>query len=318
MNDRQATYCDFGTLARRVSSLAVLAVMVMAVAFASLVTATSASASTTVFWEDFDGYNYFPDDHPAHDPVNFGVPLPAEGADKNWWGGRFEAPDHPISSDPIEDIYLDLAVQKWPGGSKSGPDPVARVGDDAGILFKVDTSNLLTAVLSFDWRLFSATSHDKLVVGYTTLDLDPFFVPFNDGTLTVSPSIATPGGGNTNLIADFFNEPTIGNGSNSNMQNWWANDWTQLMRANMNDWDTEVFAIPAGQSEVWIAFWIDNGDGDFAKLDNIHVSGQLVPEPSTWLMAVMGAVLSACVAIRRRWAGKKGRAAHLGSDCAQS
>jgi hypothetical protein len=291
--------------------------MILAAVFASLAVGSPARGDT-VFWEDFNGYSYFPDDHPAGDPVNFGTPIIAEGADNNWWAGRFEQPDGAISSDPIEDIYLDVGVQKIPGGGRPQPDPVGRVGDDAGILFKVDTSNLTVATLTFDWRLFSVESQDKLVVGYTTLDLDPYFDPFIDDDLSVSGTIATDGGGNVNLIADFYNDPSIGNGNNTTMELWWANSWTQLMRDNDTDWNTEVFALPVGQSEVWIAFWIDNGDGDFAKIDNIHVEGTQVPEPSTWLMAAMGAVLSGCVAVRRRLAAKKGRAARLGSDCAQS
>ena len=38
-----------------------------------------------------------------------------------------------------------------------------RVEDDVGLLFSVDTTDLVDVVLSFDWRTFSADSADQLV-----------------------------------------------------------------------------------------------------------------------------------------------------------
>lgn len=270
---------------------AATAVIVIGVSFA-------ATASTdVVFMETFNGYlpsppgAGFPDEHPNNDPVNFGTPLIAEGADNDWFAARFETPDSPLTSNTSEDTYLDVGVQKIPGGGRPSPDPVGRVGDDAGLLFKVDTSNMTEAFLMFDWRNFSTNSGDKAVVGYTTLDLDPFFSNFNDGSLSVSSGVATPGGGNDNPIADFLNDPNAGNGSQSDAENWWANNWTELLRKRKESWQTETFTIPTGETELWIAFWIDNGDGDFLKIDNVKVFGTVIPEPASAALLTLGSLI---------------------------
>ncbi|RMH21071.1 MAG: hypothetical protein D6698_03170 [Gammaproteobacteria bacterium] len=237
---------------------------------------TASASVDLLFHEDFNGYTVFPDEFPNNDPINFGVPLTSEGADNDWYGARFELPDNPIHPNPIQDILLDIGVQKIPGGGRPSPDPVGRAGDDAGLLFKLDTTGYENVQLTFDWRMFSAGSADKLVVGYTTLDLDPFFGP--------------------ERVADFLNEPAIGNGSQSTVVAWWADHWTQLLRDNNgNYWTQSTFALPDNTPEIWVAFWIDNGDADFTKIDNINVTGTLIPEPASLVLFVAG-----CAVIRGR------------------
>ena len=49
---------------------------------------------------------------------------------------------------------------------------------------------------------------------------------------------------------------------------------------------------------LWVVFWLDNGEGDFGKVDNVNVTATAVPEPSALgLVAVAGA---ACALRRRR------------------
>jgi hypothetical protein len=35
---------------------------------------------------------------------------------------------------------------------------------------------------------------------------------------------------------------------------------------------------------IWVAFWLDNGEGDYGKIDNVHVTGTPIPEPGVVLL----------------------------------
>jgi hypothetical protein len=219
------------------------------------------ASALTLFWEDFDGYKDFPAREPWFDPINRGVPEISEGADELWFGARFEKPDSPCRRGGVG---CDLAVQKF--GGRSNPTPVGRFADDAGLLFSVDTTGLAQVMLSFDWRTFSASSADQLVAGYFVGDI-PLSAFGKDRT------------------ADFLSGPYA-----------WAS-WTTLIVENAHDAFTHhVFSLPANAGTLWIAFWLDNGDHDYGKIDNVHVSGVRaapppVPEPGAALL--LGAALCA-------------------------
>jgi hypothetical protein len=215
-----------------------------------------AAAADILFWEDFNGYTHFPEQIPAGDPVNTGVPRVSEGADQTWYGARFEQPDSTCSGGSIN---CDLAVQKIGGGSNSTP--VGRFEDDAGILFRVDTTNWQDIFVSYQWRTFRAESMDELVAGYFVGDI-PLSVFGSDLTADL---ISTPYG--------------------------WPN-WVEMDRdAAHSTWTTQSFALPSNVGPVWVAFWLDNGEGDYGKLDNIAVSANmLIPEPSTALLCLAGLV----------------------------
>jgi hypothetical protein len=245
-----------------------------AVAIICLIACVGANADT-LFWEDFNGYTSFPDEIPDNDPVNKGLPLQSEGADEFWYGGRFEQPDS-------GSIDSDLAVQSFGGGTNTTP--VGRVEDDAGILFNISTVNLETATLSFDWRTFLAETTDRLKVGVYVGTLNFGVSRYHD------------------WYADF---------GQTGAENWWANSWTQLLSVQAsNSWHSETFALPLNEPSVWVAFWMDNGEGDYAKIDNVHVQGtEVVPEPASMLLAALGGAACACVAMRRRLSGKTRRKA---------
>jgi hypothetical protein len=236
-------------------------------AVTTLLATVAPAGADTLFWEDFDGYTSFPAQDPIGDPVNPGVPLQSEGADEVWYGARFEAADSYCY--PMGSVDCDLAVQKV-GNLTTNPTPVGRFEDDAGILFSVDTSGYQDVTLEFDWRTFSATSGDMLVVGYFLGDI---------------PEAAFT----ADMTADFRTGP----------YNW--TNWVELDRQNAHStFSHETWALPDDVGPVWVAFWLDDGEGDYGKVDDVHVSATLIPEPATALLLALGlAALSAGRRARR-------------------
>jgi hypothetical protein len=236
--------------------------------------------------ESFDGYTYFPDEKPDNDPVNFGVPLQSEGADSAlWMGARMEAFDN-------NPIYEDIGVQSI-GGSGNNT-PVGRMGDDAGLVLRVDLTGMTNMTLDFDWRTFRVDSSDRLVVAYYV----------GDGTEFQVEGLGTP-----NNIYDWYNDDDLGGGvmdlSGGLANSWYVDNWVELMRVTgSNSFTHEHFDITfddpsVEDSVVYVAFWMDNGDDDFGKIDNVLVMADpLVPEPSSMVLALMAV---ATLGWFRRW-----------------
>ena len=60
----------------------------------------------------------------------------------------------------------------------------------------------------------------------------------------------------------------------------------------------ELFSLPDEVAYLYVAFWMDDGEGDYGKLDNVVVTANaVVPEPSVAPLLVAGA--AALVARRR-------------------
>ena len=221
------------------------------------------ASAATVFSENFEGYTSFPDQIPWGDPGNKGIPKISEGAAEVWYGGRFETPDN-------GSIDSDLYIQKVGGGSN--PTHTGRFEDDAGLLFKLNTTNLDNITLSFDWRTFLAETNDRFVAGYHVGPISGF------GACT--------GEGEAGCFADLRTSlPWYRTGM---MGKTLTGNWTQLLRANAaNSWSNQTYLLPdavENQSEVWFAFWLDNGEGDHGKLDNVTVTATVVPVPAAmWL-----------------------------------
>jgi hypothetical protein len=228
--------------------------------------------AATLFAENFQGYTSFPAQIPAGDPVNPGLPVWWEGAHETWYGARFDWPDDGTSIDD------DLAVQKYGGGSNSTH--TGRVTDSAGMLFHVSTVGYDSVTMSYDWRTFLASGNANIKVGYYVGNLA--------GHLEVD------------LIPDFANFHTEFG------VNWWNDAWVQTTSGQNNNWQHQNVNLPAGQADVWVAFWMDGSNCEYGKFDNVIVKGtQTVPEPSSIFIALIGGGLCACVAIRRRSAARQ-------------
>ncbi|HEU4430491.1 MAG TPA: PEP-CTERM sorting domain-containing protein [Myxococcota bacterium] len=237
-----------------------------AAAFALALSAQSGSA-VTLFSEDFDGYTSFPVQYPSGDYVNPGLPNMAEGADETWYGARFEGL---LGGTPLS-IDSDLAVQRFgdsfDGTGPGNQTPVGRFEDDAGLILQVSTVSFTSAMLEFDWRTFSTSTSDLVRVGYFA-SATP--IPF------------------TLYSGSHYLDARTGPYA-------WSN-WTELMvDGQQGTFEHESFSLPTGVAYLYVALWMDDGEGDFGKLDNVVVTA--LPEPTTGLLLALGL---AGVAARRR------------------
>ncbi len=212
----------------------------------------------------------------------------AAGASNDWYAAVFEADDDGY-------VATDVGIQATGGGTNSSR--VGLVKDDSGMLISIDTTGQENLSLSFDWRTFAADSGDELVVGYFVGDLtagkttgfnawrEINLSPTGNASTGLSGGPAEDGAWNWNPV----------NGANSG-------NWVELFRSGDNgSWDSETLSFGAdadNQSEVWLAVWLDNGNHDIGKFDNLVVTSSPIPVPATlWLL---GSGLLGFVGIARR------------------
>ncbi len=157
----------------------------------------------------------------------------------------------------------DLAVQRIGGGWNQTP--VGRVEDEAGMAFRIDTVGYQSATLEFDWRTFLVSGADRLRVGYFVGNI---------------PGFAT---------SDYFDARGTPYA--------WSN-WTPLLAGKGDTMVHATYSLPVGAASLWVVFWLDNGEGDYGKFDNVNVNAvpTPVPEPALSLLAVLAA---AAVTLRR-------------------
>lgn len=240
-----------------------------------------------VFNETFNNFdNIFNDSHEYYEK-EWGVPEQGpNGSDEVWYGGRFEQPDG-------GSIKYDLGIQENGGYSSYGHSdarytPVGRLEDDAGIIFKLDPEDGIgyeNITLAFDWLVEGAMNNpedpsDSLVVGYYVGDLE-----------------ADMGAFDANNERDFYAD--LGH---QGVKDWWADDWNEIFRndeQSPNGFRSEILTIAdiidadiSTVDEIWIAFWLDNGNNQYSKIDNIVVEATLIPEPSTALLLGFAGLLA--------------------------
>ncbi len=203
-----------------------------------------------IFSETFDNFS---------NGEHYGVPYKGpNGADEVWYAARFEHPDG-------GSIHWDVSVND----AAYPYDHYGRVEDDAGLLFKID-AGYEDITLSFDWRTHSTTSGDRFKAAYYIgNDLG-----FNATTRTLN--FVDIQGGHNNAVA------------------WYNANWNPLLSGlNYNSWKPESFtlddSIVMGQ-EIWVAFWMDNGEGDKGKFDSVVVEASVIPEPAAALLLGVAAL----------------------------
>jgi hypothetical protein len=250
--------------------------------------AVCSAGSIVVVDEDFDGYTMFPNIKPvsSNDHVNLGVPLVVEGADSPLWlAARFEAGGNVAGAKSINN---DVGVQRE-GAPGINDTPVGRVGDNAGLILRLDLTGLVDVTLDFDWRTYlsEVADGDKFVVAYYK----------GDGTAFQPEGLGTP-----NNTYDYFNDPQLGNGS----ETWYNDNWVELLRDGPdNNFTHETFALP-GDDIVYLAFWNDDDDTevDYAKIDNVLIMADPkpnendIPEPGSLMLLILG--VAACSMAARR------------------
>ena len=233
--------------------------------------------AVTIFQEDWNSYTGFPfspNDIGNH-RTNFGVPTIAEGADNDWLAGRFEFAD----SDPLTgDVGVLAVASGFPFNT-----PAGRVSDDGGLVIQLDLSNYTDVELAFDWRTYATESSDRLVVAYY-----------------IGDDLGAPGG-----AYDWFNDPAFGNGDMSGADpqgqanSWYQANWTEVFRdtsPNFFQSESGIDLSGANGQKIYLAFWLDNGDHDLGKIDNIVVAGTIIPEPSNLVLLLT----ASCLLVRKR------------------
>ena len=248
----------------------------------TMLAAGGTAQADTIFMETFNDVfdEYFPF------VEEYGIPVvgpdanlnTVDGADNDWYGARFGA-------DNGGPIVTDVAVQ-----SNAGPghfDPVARFEDDTGILIDVDTTNVTDLEISFDWRMFNASTTDRVVFGYFVGDLLDTVMGeglYDSGSRSMDLRNVSP------------DDDAVWSWGNA------ESGWHEVVSASgVSGFTTLSFNLPEeveNEEHVWFAWWLDNGEGDYAKLDNIIISGLIVPVPAALPLLISG--LLGFLLLRRR------------------
>lgn len=150
-------------------------------------------------------------------------------------------------------IASDAATER----TTSSLDYFGRAEDGVGLLAKISTYGYHGIILTFDWRTASASGSDRFIAGWFQGDISDFS---SDKTKDLREGFGAPA---------------------------WSS-WNEVLRGSpINRWTTQSLELPPDTAQVWLAFWMDAGEGDYGRIDNISVEGKrITPEPAS--MALLG------------------------------
>ena len=207
---------------------------------------TSNAYAVVIFSENFGTGNGTANDVPT---------TATSGAQHDWYGAQFGAQQGGT-------IVSDIRTQRVAPSTNQ----FASFRDDVGILIPISTVGFTDVGFTFDWKAASATSLERLRVGYFVGTITGFAADRTIDLTAVSP-------------------------------NW--SSWTQVGTETPPQ-STFIGAsfpssLPGGTSTLWLAFWNDrdpnSSDNGVVNIDNISITGLVaptIPEPTSLSLVGLG------------------------------
>jgi hypothetical protein len=182
----------------------------------------------------------------------------------------------------LDDLWADRGNPIYYGriGGSNGPSPyydmfLSQFGgnkyvtfeDDTGMFLQIDTTGYENVSLSFNWATGSTTLGDYAQVGYYVGDISNLF---NDGYAN-------------NDITGGFTEINLGTGV---------------------PWQSYSLALAADTASIWVFLGLNDGNGDFAKFDNLSLTGEeMRPVPVPAAVWLLGSGLVGLAGLKRKYFG---------------
>jgi hypothetical protein len=150
-----------------------------------------------------------------------------------------------------------------------------------GAQFNVDTTGFDNITVSFDW--YTTTQGEaNLELEYTTDGTDWINAPITLGGSDSGATVET-NSSNANLITGSY--------VNSDAQNWYTGLTATLPITGDSSFGIRMVNAATGTADVSTADTALNNSSGNWRFDNVSISGQAVPEPSTYGTVALGAAL---------------------------
>ena len=175
-----------------------------------------------------------------------------------------------------KNIHKDVNIKPFLNHSYTG-----HFQDDKGWMFRFDTTNLADVEMTWRWATDKTNGDDRMRAGYTLGSTE-----IGDTGLTMEEEL-----GSSPETYDFYAHFS-GVGP---AQSWFLNSWTNFDLANDgqsdDEWRLRTDPLPSNEI-IYVAFWLDNGNGTEGYIDNVRITGAAIASPlpaAAWMgMAVLG------------------------------